>query len=31
MAFLEVRGLEKSYVTRRGTTHVLGGIDLSVD
>jgi len=31
MAFLDVRGLEKSYVTRRGTTHVLGGIDLSVD
>jgi nitrate/nitrite transport system ATP-binding protein len=31
MAFLEVRGLEKSYVTRRGTAHVLGGIDLSVD
>ena len=31
MAFLDVRGLEKSYVTRRGTTHVLGGIDLTVD
>ena len=31
MAFLEVRGLEKSYVTRRGTALVLGGIDLSVD
>jgi nitrate/nitrite transport system ATP-binding protein len=31
MAFLDVRGLEKSYVTRRATTHVLGGIDLSVD
>jgi nitrate/nitrite transport system ATP-binding protein len=31
MAFLDVRALEKSYVTRRGTTHVLGGIDLSVD
>src|SRR5437016_8583820 len=31
MGFLDVRGLEKSYVTRRGTTRVLGGIDLSVD
>jgi nitrate/nitrite transport system ATP-binding protein len=31
MAFLDVRGVEKSYVTRRGTTHVLGGVDLSVD
>ena len=31
MAFLEVRGLEKSYVTRRGTTRVLGGVDLAVD
>jgi len=31
MAFLDVRGLEKSYVTRRGTTHVLGGVDLGVD
>jgi nitrate/nitrite transport system ATP-binding protein len=31
MAFLDVRGVEKSYVTPRGTTHVLGGIDLSVD
>jgi nitrate/nitrite transport system ATP-binding protein len=31
MAFLEVRRLEKSYVTTRGTTRVLGGIDLSVD
>jgi branched-chain amino acid transport system ATP-binding protein len=31
MAFLDVRGLEKSYVTRRGTTRVLGGIDLAVD
>ena len=31
MAFLEVRGLEKSYVTRRGTSRVLGGVDLTVD
>jgi nitrate/nitrite transport system ATP-binding protein len=31
MAFLDVRGLEKSYATRRGTTRVLGGVDLSVD
>ena len=31
MAFLEVRGLEKSYVSARGTTRVLGGIDLTVD
>jgi nitrate/nitrite transport system ATP-binding protein len=31
MAFLDVRGLEKSYVTPRATTRVLGGIDLSVD
>src|SRR2546421_10772808 len=29
--FLDVRGLEKSYVTRRGTTRVLGGVDLAVD
>ena len=29
--FLDVRGLQKSYVTPRGTTHVLGGIDLAVD
>ena len=31
MAYLEVRGLEKSYATKRGTAHVLGGIDLTVD
>ena len=31
MAFLDVRGLTKSYVTTRGTTRVLGGVDLSVD
>src|SRR5438105_7995942 len=31
MGFLDVRGLEKSYVTRRGTTRVLGGVDLAVD
>src|SRR5438552_15516349 len=31
MAFLEVRGLEKSYVGRRGATHVLGGVELTVD
>jgi nitrate/nitrite transport system ATP-binding protein len=31
MAFLEVRGLEKSYTTRRGVTHVLGGANLSLD
>ena len=31
MGFLEVRGLEKSYVARGRTTRVLGGIDLSVD
>jgi nitrate/nitrite transport system ATP-binding protein len=31
MAFLEVRGLRKSYVTPRGTTGVLGGIDLSLE
>jgi nitrate/nitrite transport system ATP-binding protein len=30
-AFLDVRGLTKSYVTARGTTHVLGGIDLAVE
>jgi nitrate/nitrite transport system ATP-binding protein len=29
--FLDARGLMKSYVTPRGTTHVLGGIDLAVD
>jgi nitrate/nitrite transport system ATP-binding protein len=31
MAYLEVRGLRKSYVTARGTTDVLGGIDLSLE
>jgi nitrate/nitrite transport system ATP-binding protein len=31
MAFLEVRGLRKSYVTPRGTAEVLGGIDLSLE
>jgi nitrate/nitrite transport system ATP-binding protein len=31
MAFLDVRGLRKSYVTPRGTTEVLGGIDLFLE
>jgi nitrate/nitrite transport system ATP-binding protein len=31
MAFLDVRGLTKSYATARGITHVLGGVDLAVD
>jgi nitrate/nitrite transport system ATP-binding protein len=31
MAFLEVRGLEKSYATRRGTARVLAGVDLQVE
>jgi nitrate/nitrite transport system ATP-binding protein len=31
MAFLEVRGVRKSYVTARATTDVLGGIDLSME
>jgi nitrate/nitrite transport system ATP-binding protein len=31
MAFLEVRGLRKSYVTPRGTTDVLGGVDLALE
>ena len=31
MAYLEVSGLEKSFVTPRGTTRVLGGVDLSLD
>ena len=31
MAYLAVRGLEKSFVTPRGTTHVLGGVDLSLE
>jgi nitrate/nitrite transport system ATP-binding protein len=31
MAYLEVRGLRKSYVTPRGATDVLGGVDLSLE
>jgi len=31
MAYLEVRGLRKTYVTPRGTTDVLGGVDLTLD
>src|SRR5262249_60226200 len=31
MAYVEVRGLQKAYVTRRGRTPVLGGVDLSLD
>jgi nitrate/nitrite transport system ATP-binding protein len=31
MPFLEVSGLEKSYVARGRTTRVLGGVDLAVD
>jgi nitrate/nitrite transport system ATP-binding protein len=31
MAYLEVRGLAKSYVTPRGTARVLGGVDLSLE
>ncbi len=31
MAYLEVRGVEKSYTTSAGVTRVLGGIDLSLD
>ena len=31
MAYLEVRGLRKAYVTRRGRTAVLGGVDLTLD
>jgi nitrate/nitrite transport system ATP-binding protein len=31
MAFLQVRGLTKSYVTPRGATRVLGGVDLAVE
>jgi nitrate/nitrite transport system ATP-binding protein len=31
MAFLDVRGLEKSFTTAAGTTRVLGGVDLSLD
>jgi nitrate/nitrite transport system ATP-binding protein len=29
--YLDVRGLDKSYVARGRTTHVLGGVDLTVD
>ena len=28
MAYLEVRELQKTYVTPRGATHVLGGVNL---
>ena len=31
MPYLAVRGLEKSFVTPRGTTHVLGGVDLALE
>lgn len=31
MAYLDVRGLHKSYVTPRGRTQVLGGVDLALD
>jgi len=31
MPYLEVRGLEKSFATKSGTTRVLGGVDLSLD
>ena len=31
MAYLEVRGLTKSYTTRRAVAHVLGGVDLTLD
>jgi nitrate/nitrite transport system ATP-binding protein len=31
MPYLAVRGLEKSLVTPRGTTHVLGGVDLALE
>ncbi len=31
MAYLEVRGLEKSYATPSGSCQVLGGLDLSLD
>jgi nitrate/nitrite transport system ATP-binding protein len=31
MSYLEVRGLEKAFVTPRGTTRVLGGVDLALD
>ena len=31
MPYLEARGLEKSFVTPRGTTRVLGGVDLALE
>ncbi|HWP76015.1 MAG TPA: ABC transporter ATP-binding protein [Methylomirabilota bacterium] len=31
MSYLEVRGIAKSFVTPRGTTRVLGGVDLAVE
>jgi nitrate/nitrite transport system ATP-binding protein len=31
MPYLEVLGVEKSFVTRAGTTRVLGGVDLALD
>ena len=31
MSFLEVRGLEKSFVTARATTRVLAGLDLTIE
>src|SRR5438093_9094415 len=31
MAYLDVQGLVKSFVTPQGTTRVLGGVDLSLD
>ena len=31
MAFLEVRGVEKTFVSSRGSTHVLGGASLTLD
>ncbi len=31
MSYLDVRGLEKSFVTPRGTTRVLGGLDLALE
>jgi nitrate/nitrite transport system ATP-binding protein len=31
MAYLEVSGLEKSFVTQRASVHVLGGLDLALE
>ncbi len=31
MAYLEVRGIGKSFITPRGITHVLGGVELALD